>query len=647
MKTTGIAALFLTFHLFCAGQNNSRLQLKSQIIKSGQENFFEYHPIANLSMPDKIAASILFLNDGKFHNKLIRLIKTNRHYKFSFKVPGTVSILLIAVVDNRQYLANFNPLIAVKKTVLDNNDGTGFIYYSHSKMNKQRAASDILLADLLEEHARYLLDIKSTNTQLLRLYETAYQTVPSLKKESSYINYLSLLHSSRSQSAKATLLAYANKLQKQPKDEIKWLNVMQIYGWLEMNDKMKETKAMILSTFPDGKLAKEEYWNIFYTSKHENEDSLLDLMTAYKKRFNDSTAESKDKFYNTLVHLFSTRSNWAKVFYYEDLITDKFLVHYTYNKMASKLCGTELDSTGTDLATAKILSKRSVDFAAAELIEAAQSNEYLEEAQGQYNRYLGAYAMTLFKLRQYDSAFLYQDIIYRQPGALTITGYEKYAAYAEMAKGAVYAKQAVEKLLLEGITSKALEKQLTALYKQLNITDGEFEKLKPTADSLFWKTNETSLKAKYGTTRAAGFSLMNMMNETVSLSQFRNKVVILDFWANWCSPCKASFAMMNRLIKKYKDDEAVVFLFIDVWEGGAAQLNLQKTKQYMEDNKYPFNVLFDVKNKVAADYKITGIPTKVIINKQGEIINVDENPAMLPDDEIIKNISFFIEAAKK
>ena len=104
---------------------------------------------------------------------------------------------------------------------------------------------------------------------------------------------------------------------------------------------------------------------------------------------------------------------------------------------------------------------------------------------------------------------------------------------------------------------------------------------------------------------------------------------------------------MKRLLEKYKNDNEVVFLFIDVWEGGAPQINLEKTKLYMAENKYPFNVLFDVKNKVVADYKITGIPTKIVINKKGEIINVDENLAMLSDEEVIKNISFFIEAAKK
>ena len=212
--------------------------------------------------------------------------------------------------------------------------------------------------------------------------------------------------------------------------------------------------------------------------------------------------------------------------------------------------------------------------------------------------------------------------------------------------GIHFAKPVVEALLIKGISSKTLEKQLASIYKQLNISPDEFAKLQKASDSLFWKNNEVSIKAKYGSTKANAFSLSNILNEPVSLSLLTNKVVVLDFWANWCGPCKASFPMMKRLLEKYKNDNEVVFLFIDVWEGGAPQINLEKTKLYMAENNYPFNVLFDVKNKVVTDYKITGIPTKIVINKKGEIINVDENLAMLSDEEVIKNISFFIEAAK-
>lgn len=646
MKAIIICPLFIMLFSFCFAQNDGRLILKGFKLKPGRENVFEYHPLPNLSLPDKIAASILYKNNGKFHNKIIEVKKAGKNYQFSLKVPEATSVLIIGLVDNRQNLANFSPLLAIKKTVIDNNNGSGFVYYSVNRTNKELALSKILLADLLENNAEYFLGIKSPNSYLLQLYEEAYRLHPPLKKENSYVDYLSVLYDVKKDSAKSQLLAYANQIQK-TKNEIQWRNAARIYSWLKMQDDVKKTNTNILLEFPDGELAKEQYWNDLFNSKDYTEESILSDMTAYKRRFKDSTPASKDNFYYQLVTLFVTNSNWKDLFQYEKLIDNKFGINYSYNKQALKLCGEELDSTGTNLEMAKIISKRAVDFAQGKLQEAEQSNEWLDESQGQYNRYVNTYALILYKLRQFDSAYYYQNIIYQQNNALNKIGFERYAAYAEKVKGIHFAKQVVEALLIKGISSKTLEKQLASIYKQLNISPDEFAKLQKNSDSLFWKNNEASIKAKYGSTKASDFSLSNILNETVSLSSLTNKVVVLDFWANWCSPCKASFPMMKRLIEKYKNDNDIVFLFIDVWEGGQLQINLEKTKQYMTENKYAFNVLFDVNNKVVKDYKITGIPTKIIINKHGEIINVDENLAMLSDEEVIKNISFFIEAAKK
>jgi thiol-disulfide isomerase/thioredoxin len=175
----------------------------------------------------------------------------------------------------------------------------------------------------------------------------------------------------------------------------------------------------------------------------------------------------------------------------------------------------------------------------------------------------------------------------------------------------------------------------------------EFAKLQKSSDLLFWQKNEVSIITKYGNLQANNFSLKNIYEEPVSLVSLANKVIVLDFWANWCGPCKESFPVMQELINKYKNDSDIVFLFIDVWEKDSPQINLQKTKQFMTQNNYAFNVLFDVNNKVVTEYKIKGIPTKFIINKKGKITYIEDNPVMLSKEQTIKNISFFIEAAKK
>lgn len=122
---------------------------------------------------------------------------------------------------------------------------------------------------------------------------------------------------------------------------------------------------------------------------------------------------------------------------------------------------------------------------------------------------------------------------------------------------------------------------------------------------------------------APGFVLTDLNGKEVSLSDLKGKVVVLDFWATWCGPCKASFPAMQMAINKYKDNPNVAFLFIHTWENSKDPVSDVKT--FLKDKTYTFNILFDVKdketheNKVVKSYKVDGIPAKFVIDANGYI----------------------------
>jgi thiol-disulfide isomerase/thioredoxin len=111
--------------------------------------------------------------------------------------------------------------------------------------------------------------------------------------------------------------------------------------------------------------------------------------------------------------------------------------------------------------------------------------------------------------------------------------------------------------------------------------------------------------------------LKDLDGNEVSLTSLKGKTVIVDFWATWCGPCLASFPAMQKAVEKFSGNDKVKFLFVNTWE--RVEDKIQNAKDFIAKNKYPFQVLMDLDNSVITSYKVSGIPTKFIIDKNGNI----------------------------
>lgn len=111
------------------------------------------------------------------------------------------------------------------------------------------------------------------------------------------------------------------------------------------------------------------------------------------------------------------------------------------------------------------------------------------------------------------------------------------------------------------------------------------------------------------------FSLPSLEGgQTISSKDHKGKVVILDFWASWCVPCKASFAAYNELLKKY-GSKGLDIIAINIDDDKANAL------EFIKENPVSFPVAVDTGKKVAATYNLPTMPTAYVIGRSGEILH--------------------------
>jgi thiol-disulfide isomerase/thioredoxin len=118
-----------------------------------------------------------------------------------------------------------------------------------------------------------------------------------------------------------------------------------------------------------------------------------------------------------------------------------------------------------------------------------------------------------------------------------------------------------------------------------------------------------------GTLEAApNFKLRNLEGREVSLDQFRGKVVLLDFWATWCGPCRVTMPLLERLQKEFP--KGMVLLAINLQESASVVRN------YVREQDINSEVLLDEDGAVGSAYGAEAIPLQVLIDKEGKLRRV-------------------------
>lgn len=130
---------------------------------------------------------------------------------------------------------------------------------------------------------------------------------------------------------------------------------------------------------------------------------------------------------------------------------------------------------------------------------------------------------------------------------------------------------------------------------------------------------------------APDFQLTDLQGQTQSLSQYKGKVVLLNFWATWCRPCVKEMPAMQQAYEKLRN-EGFTVLAINELE------DIERVRKHITKHEHTFQVLMDEDNEVANMYGVVGLPVTVFIDQTGHIQEIVKG-GLLTEDLIHKTVN--------
>ena len=109
------------------------------------------------------------------------------------------------------------------------------------------------------------------------------------------------------------------------------------------------------------------------------------------------------------------------------------------------------------------------------------------------------------------------------------------------------------------------------------------------------------------------FTLTGLDGQKLSMASLKGKVVVFDFWATWCEPCRGQHPLYEQVKQRFKDNPGVVFLSIDTDE------DREPVRRFLEEEKWPDEVYFE--DGLSRALRITYIPATIIIEKRGQVFS--------------------------
>lgn len=602
-----IKSLLCTAFLFIAASSFAQKNLKytPEHPKAGESITITYTPANDLMGTKSMVEGVVYTSGSRGTNAHdIPLKKSGNAY------VGTVQT---DTSDNFVYFGfsadgNFDKA---------NNEGFWIQLYDGDKVKK---GANMSLSMFYGGYGRSVgLDADAEKS--FKSMEEEFKLYPETKSEN-LVTYLRTLSQVKKEEAPSIIQKEIEDFVKKGlKDEDSYMTLRSLYTVAKLPAQANFINTVIKEKFPNGKWTINDVAQKYMAEKDlaKKEAMLTEILANIKTNPDWKTMESSLPYFtSSLANGYVAAKDYAGL----KSVIQKYDIKgqplaQLYNSVAWNL-----QEKDEDLKLADEFSEKATTWAKNEWKNptgekpASQNERAWEKSRARtYAMYADTYAMVQYKLGNYKKGFPYTEEAALKLGKGESA--DQNNTYALLASKVLSPKKYVpqlEKFVIDGKATLEIKDLLKEAYTKKHGGDGYEAYLAKLERESYLKMVEELKKSMLDET-APQFALLDLDGKKVSLQDLKNKVVIVDFWATWCGPCIASFPGMQKMVTKYKDDPEVKFVFIDTWENGDKKE--KEAKDFMDKYKYDFHVLMDNDNKVVESFKVSGIPTKFVVDKKG------------------------------
>ncbi|MFM7401430.1 MAG: TlpA family protein disulfide reductase [Bacteroidota bacterium] len=624
--------LFLLAPLFSAGQG---LKIQPQNPQAGELLRVEIDFSASAAAgAENAVLGILEYADGKVQAVDAALSRTGNTITGIFTLSADSKALMLYVEDPD------------KDDVYDNNKKQGYFVSIHDKQGKVLPESLGAQATLLQLYGG-LAGLDKNPARVLEWLNEGIRQKPEVKAWycMALLNATSALYGGDKGTGQVeALTAELDKLSGISEADL--LMLVKFYERAKQSDRADNTKKKIRAQYPKGTLVRQDARTAIEMEADLARAEVLasDYIRNYPAA-TDKEIQETNGIYTMLAGKYGDQGNWEKMYSIADKASAPARASM-YNNFAWELAqkGESLDEAMKMASIATEISRAEINTPSPGSRPSPYMNARAWARQREYNfaMYADTYAYILGAKGEHSKAARLQEKVIGINKGSDADMNERYVSYLEKAADPSL-RYKLEEFILKGQATNGMKDMLKRQYLAEDHSENGAAAYVSRLEQAAKAAKKEEMLRNMGNDPAPAFSLLNMSGETVSLAALKGKVVIVDFWATWCGPCKASFPGMQKAVNLYKDDAGVAFVFVDCWERGADKLKI--ATDFINSKGYTFNVLIDQDDKVVSSFGVSGIPTKFVIDPAGRIafkaVGYDGS-----EDGLVEEMQAMIEAAR-